>query len=126
MDKFSGQKRAAAHLFPPVDPYDQRSLDVGDGHHLYVEQCGNPDGAPVVVLHGGPGGGCSPAMRRYFDPSNGGSSCLINAAVVARARMPRSRPIPRGILPPISKKFAKPSALKNGRSLVAVGAQRLR
>ena len=68
MDKFSGQKRAAAHLFPPVDPYDQRSLDVGDGHHLYVEQCGNPDGAPVVVLHGGPGGGCSPAMRRYFDP----------------------------------------------------------
>ncbi|MCZ8151568.1 MAG: prolyl aminopeptidase [Rhodobacteraceae bacterium] len=36
---------------------------------MYVEQCGNPDGIPVVVLHGGPGGGCSPAMRRYFDPS---------------------------------------------------------
>jgi len=68
MDKFSGQKRAAAHLFPPLDPYDQRMLDVGDGHHIYVEQCGNPDGAPVVVLHGGPGGGCSPAMRRYFNP----------------------------------------------------------
>lgn len=68
MDKFSGQKRAAAHLFPPIDPFDQRMLDVGDGHHIYVEQCGNPDGAPVVVLHGGPGGGCSPAMRRYFDP----------------------------------------------------------
>ena len=43
-------------------------LEVGDGHRLYVEQCGNPNGIPVVVLHGGPGGGCSPAMRRYFDP----------------------------------------------------------
>ena len=68
MDKFAGQKRASAHLFPPIDPFDQRMLDVGDGHHIYVEQCGNPRGAPVVVLHGGPGGGCSPAMRRYFDP----------------------------------------------------------
>jgi proline iminopeptidase len=54
-----GQKRAAAHLYPPIDPFDQRMLDVGDGHQLYVEQCGNPDGVPVVVLHGGPGGGCS-------------------------------------------------------------------
>jgi proline iminopeptidase len=70
MDKFSGQKRAAAHLFPPIDPFDQRMLDVGDGHQIYVEQCGNPDGAPVVVLHGGPGGGCSPAMRRYFSPED--------------------------------------------------------
>ncbi len=69
MDKFSGQKRAGAYLFPPVDPFDQQMLDVGEGHQIYVEQCGNPHGAPVVVLHGGPGGGCSPAMRRYFDPS---------------------------------------------------------
>ena len=67
MDKFSGQKRAGAYLYPPIDPFDQRMLDVGDGHQIYVEQCGNPEGAPVVVLHGGPGGGCSPAMRRYFD-----------------------------------------------------------
>jgi len=58
-----------AHLYPPIDPFDQRMLDVGDGHRVYVEQCGNPDGIPVVVLHGGPGGGCSPAMRRYFDPT---------------------------------------------------------
>jgi proline iminopeptidase len=43
-------------------------LEVGSGHRIYVEQCGNPDGIPVVVVHGGPGGGCSPAMRRYFDP----------------------------------------------------------
>lgn len=58
-----------AHLYPPIDPFDQRMLDVGDGHRIYVEQCGNPNGIPVVILHGGPGGGCSPAMRRYFDPS---------------------------------------------------------
>ncbi len=69
MDKSAGQNRAVAHLYPPLDPYDQRMLDVGDGHRVYVEQCGNPDGIPVVVLHGGPGGGCSPAMRRYFDPA---------------------------------------------------------
>jgi len=69
MDKVSGQKRAGAHLYPPIDPFDQRLLDVGDGHRIYVEQCGRPDGLPVVVLHGGPGGGCSPAMRRYFDPA---------------------------------------------------------
>ncbi|MDO6730568.1 prolyl aminopeptidase [Marinovum sp. 2_MG-2023] len=68
MDKFSGQKRAAQFLYPPIDPFDQRMLDVGDGHKIYVEQSGNPVGIPVVVLHGGPGGGCSPGMRRYFDP----------------------------------------------------------
>lgn len=68
MDKFPGQNRAAAYLFPPTEPFDQRLLDVGDGHRVYVEQCGNRDGLPVVVLHGGPGGGCSPVMRRYFDP----------------------------------------------------------
>lgn len=44
-------------------------LDVGGGHEIYVEQCGNPVGIPVVILHGGPGGGCSPMMRRFFDPS---------------------------------------------------------
>ncbi|MWB79403.1 prolyl aminopeptidase [Pseudooceanicola sp. 216_PA32_1] len=69
MDKYSGQKSAAQFLYPPIDPFDQRMLDVGDGHSVYVEQSGDPDGIPVVVLHGGPGGGCSPAMRRYFDPT---------------------------------------------------------
>ncbi|MFD1344004.1 prolyl aminopeptidase [Litorisediminicola beolgyonensis] len=69
MDKDLGQKRAVQYLYPPVDPFDQRMLRVGDGHTLYVEQCGNPEGRPVIVLHGGPGGGCSPAMRRYFDPA---------------------------------------------------------
>lgn len=70
MDHRSGLKRATDYLYPPVEPFDQRVLDVGDGHRVYVEQCGNPNGVPVLVLHGGPGGGCSPAMRRYFDPKH--------------------------------------------------------
>ncbi len=45
-------------------------LDVGDGHQIYVEESGNPEGRPVLVLHGGPGGGCSPFMRRFFDPAH--------------------------------------------------------
>ena len=69
MDQRSGQKRAVEFLYPPIEPFDQRVIDMGDGHRIYVEQCGQPTGKPVIVLHGGPGGGCSPAMRRYFDPS---------------------------------------------------------
>ena len=68
MDQSSGQKRAVEYLYPPIDPFDQRVIDMGDGHQVYVEQCGHPNGQPVFVFHGGPGGGCSPAMRRYFDP----------------------------------------------------------
>ena len=68
MDRTAGQKNASAALYPAIEPYDARMLGVGDGHRVYVEQCGNPEGLPVVVLHGGPGGGCSAGMRRYFDP----------------------------------------------------------
>lgn len=68
MDRISGQKSAVQYLYPPVEPFDRRMMDVSDGHRIYVEQSGRPDGLPVIVLHGGPGGGCSPAMRRYFDP----------------------------------------------------------
>ena len=68
MDRNPSQKRAVHYLYPPVEPFDQRMLDVGDGHQVYVEQSGRPDGLPVIVVHGGPGGGSSPAMRRYFDP----------------------------------------------------------
>ena len=70
MDRSAGQNGAGSRLYPPIDPFDQRMVNVGDGHKIYVEQCGHPDGIPVVVLHGGPGGGCSPAMRRYFDPAS--------------------------------------------------------
>jgi proline iminopeptidase len=69
MDKISGHKSAVQYLYPPIEPFQRQMLDVGDGHEIYVEQSGNPDGRPVVVFHGGPGGGCSPAMRRYFDPA---------------------------------------------------------
>ena len=53
-----------------VEPFDRRTICVGDGHQLHVEQSGRPDGTPVIVLHGGPGGGCSPYMRRFFDPAH--------------------------------------------------------
>jgi len=55
-------------LYPPIEPHSQGLLDVGDGHHLYWEECGNPQGQPVVFLHGGPGAGCSVQSRRFFNP----------------------------------------------------------
>lgn len=55
-------------LYPAIEPYRTGMLDVGDGHSLYWEQCGNPNGKPAVMLHGGPGAGCSPDHRRQFDP----------------------------------------------------------
>jgi proline iminopeptidase len=55
-------------LYPPIEPYKSGHLDVGDGHSLYWELCGNPEGKPVVFLHGGPGGASSPDHRRQFDP----------------------------------------------------------
>jgi len=57
-------------IFPPIDPYHTGYLQVDDIHSLYWEQCGNPEGSPVVFLHGGPGAGASPMHRRLFDPSH--------------------------------------------------------
>ena len=54
--------------FPPLEPYDQGLLDVGDNNLVYWETCGNPAGKPALVVHGGPGSGCSTGSRRYFDP----------------------------------------------------------
>ena len=56
-------------LYPAITPYDVGSLKVDDRHTLYFEQCGNPQGKPVVMLHGGPGGGCSDKMRQFHDPA---------------------------------------------------------
>lgn len=56
-------------LYPSIEPYDSGRLPVDGRHSLYYEQCGNPEGKPVVLLHGGPGGGCSPKMRRFHDPA---------------------------------------------------------
>jgi proline iminopeptidase len=53
---------------PPIEPYDHGMLDVGDGNLVYWEQCGRPDGKPALVVHGGPGSGCSTGMRRSVDP----------------------------------------------------------
>ena len=55
-------------LYPEISPYDTGMLPVSERHTLYYEQAGNPDGKPVVFLHGGPGGGSTPNYRRYFDP----------------------------------------------------------
>lgn len=55
--------------YPPIEPYQTGTLDVGDGHVLYWERCGTPGATPAVFLHGGPGGGIDPAHRRFFDPA---------------------------------------------------------
>ncbi|WP_348767840.1 prolyl aminopeptidase [uncultured Salinisphaera sp.] len=57
-------------LYPHIEPYDSGQLAVDSRHTLYYEQCGNPDGKPVVFLHGGPGGGAGPSSRRFFDPAH--------------------------------------------------------
>ncbi|MEM9146035.1 MAG: prolyl aminopeptidase [Pseudomonadota bacterium] len=59
---------AEPRLFPSIEPFARFHMGVGNGHDIYVEQCGRPDGQPVIVLHGGPGAGCSPYMRRFFNP----------------------------------------------------------
>ncbi|WP_199068279.1 MULTISPECIES: prolyl aminopeptidase [unclassified Leucobacter] len=56
-------------LYPAIEPNRSGLLPVGDGHEVFWEESGNPAGKPVVFLHGGPGGGCSPDHRRYFDPA---------------------------------------------------------
>ena len=55
-------------LFPPIEPYRTHTLSVSDGHHLYIEECGNPLGLPAVFVHGGPGAGCELYHRQFFDP----------------------------------------------------------
>jgi proline iminopeptidase len=66
MDASTHQRRG---LYPAIEPFEVGRLDVGDGHQIYFERCGNPTGLPAVFLHGGPGAGCSPAQRRLFDPA---------------------------------------------------------
>lgn len=55
-------------LYPEIKPNQKFHLEVSDGQRLYVEECGSPDGIPIVYLHGGPGAGSDPVYRRYFDP----------------------------------------------------------
>ena len=55
-------------LYPPIEPYNHGWLDVGDGHAIYYEESGNPNGKPCLFVHGGPGGGASPEARQFFNP----------------------------------------------------------
>ncbi|NLI26889.1 MAG: prolyl aminopeptidase [Acetobacter sp.] len=73
-------------LYPEIEPYESGWLAVGDGHELYWERCGNPDGIPAVFLHGGPGGGCTPGLRRFFNPE------LYNILLFDQRGCGRSRP----------------------------------
>lgn len=65
----SAELRRVTDLYPPIDPYEHGMLEVGDGNSVYWETCGAPDGKPAVVLHGGPGSGCAPVYRRFFNPA---------------------------------------------------------
>jgi proline iminopeptidase len=55
-------------LYPAIKPYNKHTISVDEPHVLYVEESGNPEGLPVIFLHGGPGAGCSPSQRQFFDP----------------------------------------------------------
>jgi pimeloyl-ACP methyl ester carboxylesterase len=58
-----------SQLYPAIEPYEHGMLEVGDGNRVCWETCGNPSGKSAVVLHGGPGSGCTAWHRRLFDPS---------------------------------------------------------
>jgi proline iminopeptidase len=57
-------------LYPPIEPFKTEKLKVSPLHEIYIEQSGNPDGTPILFLHGGPGGGTDPKHRRFFDPAH--------------------------------------------------------
>ena len=64
----SPSRRTPNSLYPPIEPYRKGYLRVSDIHRVYYEESGNPRGKPAVFLHGGPGGGTDPKMRRFFNP----------------------------------------------------------
>ncbi len=78
-------------LYPEVEPYDRGMLDVGDGNFVYWETCGNPSGKPALVVHGGPGSGCSPYFSRLFNPSEYGI-VLLDQRNCGRSRPHASNP----------------------------------
>ncbi len=66
-------QEAESFLYPPIEPFKTGTLEVGV-HTIYWEACGTPSGKPVVILHGGPGAGCSPKQRRFHDPDK---HCIV-------------------------------------------------
>ena len=93
---------------------------------MYFEECGNPRGKPAVLVHGGPGGGSNPTMRRFHDPATTASSSSISAAAAARRPTPRSKPTPPGTSSPTWSACARHSASSAGSSSAARGARRWR
>ena len=73
-------------LYPPIEPFRQQVMEMPGGHRVYVEQCGRPDGAPVVVLHGGPGGGCSPGHAAVLRSRRTTGWCCSTSAAAAGRR----------------------------------------
>jgi proline iminopeptidase len=57
-------------LFPEIEPFKTHEIKVDSTHSVYVEESGNPEGRPIIFLHGGPGGGTGPKQRRFFDPGH--------------------------------------------------------
>ncbi len=78
--------RVMAEPYPEIEPYDHGRLEVGDGHAVYWETCGAPEGKPALVLHGGPGSGCTPWHRRLFDPER------YRVVLIDQRNCGRSRP----------------------------------
>jgi proline iminopeptidase len=64
----AGAATVRNQLYPEIEPYNAGWLKVSDKHDIYFEECGSPSGKPALMVHGGPGGGCNAAMRRYHDP----------------------------------------------------------
>ena len=78
--------KSSGHRSDPFAPLTSQLLPVGDGHEIYVETVGRPDGIPAIYLHGGPGSGCQPDHRRLFDPER------FHAVLFDQRGAGRSRP----------------------------------
>ena len=81
----AGNAAMRRHLYPEQDPFESGWIKVGHPHEIYYEVCGNPQGKPAVVLHGGPGGAINPTMRRFFDPRRW-KTCLFDQRGCGRSR----------------------------------------
>jgi len=116
--------------FQPIEPHENGLLDVGDGHQIYWECCGNPTGKPALFLHGGPGTGCSIGQRRFFDP-NVYKAVLFDqrgsgrSLPLASQLSPNLRATPPPTLSQISRGCAICSVSKAGSSWACLGEPRL-
>ena len=84
-------------LYQKIEPYNEFELNVSNLHTIHVEESGNPNGKPIIFLHGGPGGGIEPITANTSILINGELSFLISEAVEKALPMPNFRKIPLGI-----------------------------